>query len=325
MRVVLHIGLPKCASSSIQYAFVSDRKALRRAGVRYPKTGRTRRGDPSHLGFFTVERGEAARLSARLERECRGDDTALVSTEALTSKARWEEALAVVVESLNERFGADRVDVLLLVRNHVDYAESCFAQFVRSGVLGVDKGRFYQRYEPTIHGFSEAYRDRWGHPFFSYSDIIRRTEACLGANQLEVMSIERRDLDAADIASALATRLGVDALGAVAPQNQRISAAQILALTLAQSRYGHRRYAQRRQELLRATEGIDAPGRSSRIHVAGALAREIVAAQEADRTTLVARRGRFDAVLEPRGEPQDLASDAAVLDRLEAIVAQVLG
>jgi hypothetical protein len=296
-QVILHVGLPKCASTTVQRAFVANEHELRSQGVLYPKTGRLVSEYKSHAPWCTAVRADVDALVDRLRAEASDVRTVFLTSEEFTSLPRWQERMQTATSALNDAFGPSSVSVLLLVRNHFDYAESCFAQFINAGVLGIHKARFYKRFEPTISGFAQAYAATNGHHFFSLTQVLRRVEECVPANQVEVMSIERDDLSGRDVTEALSDRLGLTELKKARSRNQRFATPRLLALNRAQHRYGVKPYRTHRRELLKATR--DGSGRqfSPVLHVTSPLFEAIRHAQAEDGATLAALPGRFDAVL----------------------------
>lgn len=297
LQVVLHVGLPKCASTTVQRAFVANERKLRSQGVLYPRTGRLAGGYRSHAPWATAERAEVKAMVDRLRAEAADADTVFLSTEAFTTMPRWQERLETATSALNDAFSPSSVTVVLLVRNHFDYAESCFAQFIKAGLLGVHKSQVYRRFEPTISGFAQAYATTYGHHFFSLTQILRRVGESVPANRVEVMSIERADLGGRDLTDAVCDRLGLKSLKKTKSRNQRLATPRLLALNLAQRRYGPGLYRSHRRELLEATRGASGTQFSPILHVTSPLFEAIRHAQAEDCEALAALPGRFDAVL----------------------------
>lgn len=296
-QVVVHVGLPKCASTTVQRAFVANERPLRSQGVLYPKTGRIASEYRSHESWATTERAKADAMVDRLRTEAADVDTVFLTTEAFTSMPRWQERLETAASALNDAFDSSNVTILLLVRNHFDYAESCFAQFISAGVLAIHKARFYRRFQPTISGFAQAYASTYGHHFFSLTQILRRIHESATANRVEVMSIERDDLGGRDVTDAICDRLGVKSLRKAKNRNQRLVTPRLLALNRAQRRYGPKAYRAHREDLLKATRGESGMQFSPILHVTSPLFEAIRWAQAEDGETLAALPGRFDAVL----------------------------
>lgn len=296
-QVVLHVGLPKCASTTVQRALVANERHLRAQRVLYPTTGRSTGGYQSHVSWCTTERAEIEAKVDQLRTEAAGFDTVFLSTEAFTTMPRWQERLDTATSVLNEAFGASSVTILLFVRNHFDYAESCFAQFIKAGLLGMHKSLVYRRFSPTITGFAQAYASTNGHHFFSLTQVLRRLGESVPGNPVEVMSIERDDLGGRDVTDALCDRLGLKSLKKAKSRNQRLATSRLLACNRAQRRYGPGVYREHRQELLAATEGATGREFSPVLHVTSPLFEAIRLAQAEDRETLAALPGRFDAVL----------------------------
>jgi len=88
MRILVHLGLNKCASSYIQQALAAAQAPLRRAGVFYPvEGGRTAQyGVSRHYGFGPEAAGVTPRHLAWLADEAgrRGCDRMILSSEYLS-------------------------------------------------------------------------------------------------------------------------------------------------------------------------------------------------------------------------------------------------
>lgn len=271
------------------------------------------------MSWCTTERGEVKAMVDRLRAEAADADTVFLTTEAFTTMPRWQQRLETVTSALNDAFGSSNVTILLLVRNHFDYAESCFAQFIKAGLLGMHKSKVYRRFEPTVTGFAQAYASTYGHHFFSLTQILRRVDESVPANEVEVMSIERDDLGGRDVTDAVCDRLGVKALKKAQSRNQRLATPRLLALNLAQHRYGAGVYRSRQHELLEATRDESGTQFSPVLHVTSPLFEAIRHAQAEDSEALAAHPGRFDAVLAcpERAEANRFRYDGYRLSKVE--------
>lgn len=154
-RLVMHVGLPKCGSSSLQHALISDRERMRDAGIFYPETMQAEDGAYSGrkrgMAFLkelkSASRGKpSSELASRAEEFARSSaDTMILSSEGFIGKAAKlkKPAFAPIagfdVELVAFYRRADEWAVSRykhLVRNAERQYESTFDQYLR-GVGGL--------------------------------------------------------------------------------------------------------------------------------------------------------------------------------------------
>ncbi len=144
--IVVHIGLPKSGSTTIQTFLGANEEALRKQSIEYPQVGRGRR--IAHHNFahelkgriakFNPASGTVSELADYLqEASCK---TTLISSELLASCDR----------GMVERFGealsglGQPIRIVLIIRNLVDLAPSSYAQKIRYGLNTYDFDEFFK-------------------------------------------------------------------------------------------------------------------------------------------------------------------------------------
>jgi len=150
--LILHIGLPKTGSSSIQRVLSGERAALQAQGVYYPYSpGLLHHGllpaalvnDPQALSLFNPGTWEGAPAGIRLERfaaEWQAEMAALpdwatcciVSSEMIASLLRGADELARLAAWLRPHF--DPIRVVVYLRRQDQQSASAYSQLLRAGL-----------------------------------------------------------------------------------------------------------------------------------------------------------------------------------------------
>jgi hypothetical protein len=132
-RVILHIGVPKTGTSSLQKAFLENADLLRQHGIAYPlAAGNQKRGHHS-LGQAIV-RGEAADVAAlwqALEAEMESCHTLLLSAESMA--AAREPAITSFKALLDVQLGRPEFTIYVGIRRWPDRLVSVWNSRIRSG------------------------------------------------------------------------------------------------------------------------------------------------------------------------------------------------
>ena len=138
MRWIFHVGYPKCASTSIQ-------NSLRNASG-FHFCGRNRGHYSGENGTYvarqilapatkhTVDHDAVTKWRLDVERIAReqGHDTIVVSDEKFTNLSMEKSPIATF-EMLSEIF-KDKLEIVIVVRNHWSILRSSYKQKVKSGV-----------------------------------------------------------------------------------------------------------------------------------------------------------------------------------------------
>lgn len=169
MEYVLHIGLPKTGTKSLQTALSENRQALLRHGVVYPVTGLMGKRKIYHVGLHDVLSGLGPERVGmpkdwveRFKEETACADMCVLSCERFSSLAE-----PGAIASLMPR---ERTRVVMYVREPVAHVVSLYRNKVK--VLNMTM---------SLRDFAESYRlpylsvaERWAAAFGSDNVLIRR-------------------------------------------------------------------------------------------------------------------------------------------------------
>lgn len=186
-RLIIHIGMHKTGSSSIQHFFSRNRAFLRLAGIHYPASvGADGRRQPKHNAIFTAISHEADHgaphpvlgpASARIA--ATADDLAasrarigVLSAEGLSGE---RPVFAQALAPLRERFDCR---IVVLVRRPDIWVESFYKQMVLSREV---------RETRSFHDFLAAPETR---AHLDYPRIISWWEAAFGRDAVSVAAFE---------------------------------------------------------------------------------------------------------------------------------------
>lgn len=280
--VYLHVGMPKCASSTIQSYFNKFDERNREAGFVYPVAGRSEGGYFNHEPIVHMDETQIADLVVKMKEEAEGAEVVFISAEAFVN-AYWDRPVtAHLIDHLSATFGAGNVRLLFLFRNHFSFIESAFAQFLKGGLYRVNHNKFYRKTDRDIESYCRAFREANGFDFYNYERVLEGfRKHCQPDNKIEVMSIERSDLETGDILSELCTKFGLVPPGGKKVKNARFPVKALLGLAYAIEQRGFRSVRPLRKDI--ATHFADAvDGYSSTLHIHGDFAREVAERQRAD-------------------------------------------
>ncbi|MCM2563597.1 hypothetical protein M8756_15570 [Lutimaribacter sp. EGI FJ00015] len=281
--VYLHVGFPKCASTTVQSFFHRNDGLHRSKGVCYPKSYRDKSGYFSHRPLLNLGESDFDAAVGEIAAEAKENDCdkVFLSSEQFL-KHLWEsDFLASLIAALNRRFGTENVRLITLVRNQVGFVESAYAQFLRAPILRVHAKTFFRAKDTSIKGFMDHFREMNGFDFFSYADIFDMFREKIPGNPLEVYSIERDDLDGQDIIVFLSEMLGLPAPTKAEPRNERFSDQALLMLRYAMSRRGERIEPRRRRMIKRLFADMSG-GFSPVLHLTGEPLERVVESSKRD-------------------------------------------
>jgi hypothetical protein len=183
-RVVIHIGLAKTGTSSLQKALVESADVLAAGGAVYPLPAGWLGNGHHRLALASVN-GDIDHLAA-LWGEIEpliGAPTIMLSSESFAQAQ--PRAITTLKEIMDRRLGGRDYKILLTIRRWPDRLVSLWHELVRTG-LGDGLPAFLAR---------ELAREPTGHRLDIAPTIARWAEA-FGADALDVMPVERisRDL-----------------------------------------------------------------------------------------------------------------------------------
>jgi hypothetical protein len=133
MRAVIHIGLTKTGTSSLQQAFDGERDLLARHGISFLLPPR-RRPPVDHQLANAVVRNDRAAIAEQwreLEPLIQGARTVLISSENFQSAK--PEGIAALKEVLDRRLGNPEFAIYVGIRRWADRLASLWQQAVRHG------------------------------------------------------------------------------------------------------------------------------------------------------------------------------------------------
>lgn len=171
-----------------------------------------------------------------------------MSSEALINSYWNRPEAGDVVRALQAQFGVQNLRLLFLIRDHLSFTRSAFAQFIRGGLMRVPERDVFTHAPLGVDSFTEAFRARHGFEIFSYSDLLTRFAdrvSGLADSAIRVMSIHRSDCGGGDIVEALCRDLAVTAAPLEQAHNTRLSERQLFCLLHARQRYGFERVKRR--------------------------------------------------------------------------------
>lgn len=302
--VYLHVGMPKCASSTVQEYFNRNDERNRKAGFVYPVAGRSTGGYFNHEPIVHMSEEEITDLVKEIEIEGEDAETIFISAEALVN-AYWDHPVTEsLIRQLNAAFGASNVRILFLFRNHFSFVESAFAQFLKGGLYRVRHGKLYRKTDGDVESYCTAFRDANGFDFFDYSRVIEEfRQRGDPENEIEVFSIERDDLETGDILGELCKKFSLVPPAGKRVKNARFPVKALLGLAYGIEKHGFRKVRPIRKGVAKQfADAVD--GYSPMLHIHGDLAKVVAERQRADAEYFKKELGcDFPALFKPRLEP----------------------
>ena len=317
-QVYLHVGMPKCASSTVQGYFHRFDRRNAKSGFLYPLTGRSDRGYFSHAPIVRMASDELRGLVHKIKIEAAGAEVVFISSEQFAN-AYWDRPItADFIRELNLAFGARNVRLLFLFRNHYSFVESAFAQFLKGGLYRVDHRDFFGSTPGDVESYCNHFRDTNGFHFFDFAQVITEFRThCEPGNEVEVFSIERDDLETGDILEELCRRFGLVPPKRKKLNNPRFPVTALLGLAYGIEKYGFQTVHPKRKGVAnRYSDAVD--GFSPVLHVHGDFAKTIASIQRADSAFFSQEFGmKSSALFLPRLDPpysEDLQAQARLTD-----------
>ena len=310
--VWVHVGLPKCGSTTVQRYFAAHADQFRAQGLCYPETGRSTGGYRSHEPIARTSQADLPALVAAIAAEAAGCDRIFLSCEDFANALPLGNGAALVAE-LNRVFGADQVRVLAYFRNVHDFVASCYAQFVMGGLFKINAGRFFQGApdDPAatdLAAFVAAFEALKGFPLYSLRGHAEQIARHFPDNAVVLKSIERMDIGEGGLIGDICRTLGVEVLEMAPAQNRRVSNLLLAAALSARRQVSTEAFRRLRPHLQRLVNGPKWAARAgfdrADLHVDAALHARIAATIAAERATLAARFATgTDGLAEDRWHP----------------------
>jgi hypothetical protein len=195
-RAVIHVGLPKCGSSSLQFILASNRDLLLRSGFLYPaisqrragqlgddatREGRTRPGHMRLAGALSKSRRTPPPplfLDILDEFENSGARTLLFSSEGFITKSRKLQPGAF--GDMAERYD---IDIVLVVRRRDRWLLSRYKQHVKT------------RSHRIKQSFTEFFQHKGMAQFSIFDAITRMQDVALPGSRVHVFSLDQPHAD----------------------------------------------------------------------------------------------------------------------------------
>ena len=260
----LHVGLPKCGSTTLQRHFAEHEAAHLRHGLLYPETGRSPVGYRAHRPLWHA-RAALPELARGIADEARrkGARTVVVSCEEFGARLPADPAGRNVADALEAATGGP-VRIVAWLRHPADLAVSAFAQFADQGLFGVDRARFWAGGPGSVARYLAAYREARGRDLLSPLGHARAVVDGFPGREVTLRSAERADLGRGLLADFCAF-FDLPRLPGPSRRNRRAAARATALMVEAHERFGLAAYGDRRAGLLpwldaRADDGF-APAR----------------------------------------------------------------
>lgn len=154
-RLILHTGIHKTGTTSLQKAFFDNRRHLRRNGVLYPKTGLSQKpGNWGHheLAYAMRGPGTAHKLLSALREEADASDveTIFVSSEELSLLPFPGLPGVAPYHIIREYFDGFDIRILCYLRPQADMVASLYNHHVKSAGETGDIMQFIARIAPRL-------------------------------------------------------------------------------------------------------------------------------------------------------------------------------
>lgn len=252
MQVIFHIGMPKCASSSLQAHFADNDELYRTSGFLYPVSYREKNGYRRHAPLMNpkLEPKLAAENILR-EAEENSCNRILLSAESFAKDRSGR--LAALTSAFAAHLGPDSISCLCFIREPINMLRSSYYQFVRAGLWGIDRTKFHEKTDGSIDAYIESFREEWGCHWYEYPTLISRATEGVSAAQLRVWDID----DGSDSIARLCMLYGLSNGISTATKNKRLSQVKIKLLRSFQRDFGQEFYLKNRQNLIRKVDLSD--------------------------------------------------------------------
>ncbi|HEX4078326.1 MAG TPA: hypothetical protein VHX61_05580 [Rhizomicrobium sp.] len=188
--IVIHIGLKKCGSASLQTFLSTNEKQLSNLSIEYPRAGRDSnsqdkagRERKAHNNIAKEILGVKRPISQpRALLECVGHWAQITSRTMVLSSEVFEGATKEGIQYLKQAFlrwrPEEQFTIFLMIRDLIDIMPSSYAQKIKHGFHTYDFDTFFagRIEEPRVHYFDTA--ERWADVFGWDSMQIRLLDRC---------------------------------------------------------------------------------------------------------------------------------------------------
>jgi len=288
IKVYLHVGMPKCASSSLQSFFKNNYQNNCLNGLCYPASFRETTGYHSHRPLHKIPLEEIPKAVEEIELEAKraGCDKILISSEKFTNSLWDREVTGKVVTALNSRFGTENTNILILLRNHFEFAESVYAQYLKGGMFRTqDKKFFRNNNKGDLNQFASNFRKNNGFDFYCYKSFIEKFKVNAPFNKLNVFSTERADCGGIDIIEYMCGYFNIPYFKQALKENARYSDVALHLLHYSRIKFGLSK-TKKHRENISALFPRGEKTLSKLLHVHGDLYMDIMKTSIGDRSYL---------------------------------------
>ncbi|QBR38542.1 glycosyltransferase family 2 protein (plasmid) [Leisingera sp. NJS201] len=289
-QIWLHIGLPKCGSTTIQRHMAAASVQHQTHGVCYPRAWRSADGYRNHLPLAKLSPLMLPQALARITAEALDQDC----NRIVLSCEHWANAfpgsnLLPLYKTLQAQLPDWQIRIVAYFRNPYDFVESCYAQYVRAGLFQINRHRFYADGAPSIEKFLSCFEDSRGFPLYSNLRYARMLMAHFPPEVLMLRSIEPPDLVQPDMLGDFYSLLGLPAPVSTGRRNRRVSNRKLAELEYVQTLTDQDSYARLRPQLL-DTDFCSAPEtedrRGTSLHISADTAAAVTRQIESERAEL---------------------------------------
>lgn len=229
---ILHIGMEKTGTTTLQQALARSTDALTQRGFRYPLLGAGNahaalvaraktRGEEADLPALAGRRADEsraafdARIDAELAREVAAhpDATFILSSEHASSRLNHPPCIRQLKAVLDRHF--DDIRICVYLRRWDRMALSAYSTFVQNGLASL---------APFQHFRGTSYLD--------YTGMLARWAAVFGPTRMQVAIFERSELAGGSIVPDFAARFGLPMLDERRDANASLDFDDLRALAL---------------------------------------------------------------------------------------------
>lgn len=204
MKFFVHVGMPKCASTSIQAYFSQRYRANCALGLLYPKSCRGEGGAVWHGPLLQSQSSAQSLIDEVVEEaDSLNCDKVFLSAElfmSLADRPRVNE----FYEALHSKVGTENVSTVFLIRDPIDMLTSSVQQFVRGPFWNLDRRGYFSRLkrsgnddhqETLSDAYISLFHKRWGCNWYCYDELIKNLQENGKFEKFFVLRIDEPDTD----------------------------------------------------------------------------------------------------------------------------------
>lgn len=294
--------------------YINERRH-EKLGILYPSHGRQNGGYFSHRPLIQMDEPLLANTVKKIWEQTRASNckSVFLSSEAFCENLHYMKATARIVEALGDEFGRANVKIILFVRNHFEYVESAYAQFLKGGIFQVPHQKVFRDGPSTLNKFVAVSKKRLGYNFFSFSSVIELLSEQTGIDHLDVYSVDRSDLQGRDIVEVIADRFGLKNSKIPSMRNRRFPPKALMALNYSISQVGFKNTKPIRDNIVEAFEA-QPQGFMADLHVSDKLFDRVERESKRDKVFFAERfSGNFESVFSIPAETHKIDGGAGSL------------